>query len=181
MDPIEYTLVILNLALGFGCAIPLARLLRKVKGKPTRAFRYFTILVGIYFVESVAVVLAMGMPVFSVGLAFVWGIVFGLWLRAHAPIRKVLKTSFFLSLYSSLPAISFILIPVMAWIDGWHILSPEDGARFGIPDFLHLPWPLDTILGFYAVLVICAVVFKSVITTGEVSLLVLLGEKPPPA
>jgi len=177
MDPIEYILVIVNLILGFGCAVPLARLLRRLKGQLSGVSRHFVILVGIYFVECVAVVVAMGMPVFSVGLAFIWGIVFGLWLRNRAPTCEVLKTSFFLALYSSLPAISFILIPVMAWVKGWHILSPADGARFGIPDFLHLPWPLDTILGFYAALVVGAILFKSVITTGEVSLIIHFKEK----
>ena len=177
MDPLEYILVIVNLAAGFGCAIPLAGLLGKVNSKSTRVFRYFVILIAIYFVESVALVMGMGIPVFSVCLAFVWGIIFGLWLRAHVSVFKVLKTAFYLSLYSSLPAASFILVPVLVMLSGWDILSAEEGASFGIPDFLHLPWPLNTILGFYAVLVIGAVVFKIVITMGEVSLLIHLGEK----
>ena len=95
----EYTLIMINLFVGFGCAIPVARLLRKVDRKPVRVFHFFAILIGIYFVECIAVAAAMGIPVFSVGLAFVWGIVFGLWLRARASTHEVLKTSFFLSLY----------------------------------------------------------------------------------
>ena len=173
MDPV-FIIIVLNIILGFGCAIPVARHLRKVIGQPARVFHFFAILLGIYFVECIAVATAMGMPVFSVGLAFVWGIVFGLWLRARASTREVLKTSFFLSLYSSLPAASFIVIPVAACIDGWDILSTQDGLRFGIPESI---WPIDTILVFYAALVIGAIVFKTVITTGEVSLLIHLGEK----
>jgi hypothetical protein len=177
MHHVEYTLIIVNLVAGLGCAFPLARFLSQVNNKPIRFFRYFTILIGIYFVECVAIATGMGIPVFSVCLAFVWGVVFGFWLRYRASIRQVLKASFFLSLYTSLPAASFIIIPVMVWIGGQNILSAEVGARFGIPDFLHLPWPVNTILGFYAVLVIGAVVFKMIITTGEVSLLIHLGEK----
>ena len=168
----EYILVSVNLTAGFGCAIPLAGLLGKVNRDPTRVFRYFVILIGIYFVECILLVMGMGIPVFSVCLAFVWGIIFGLWLRARAPVRDVLKTAFYLSLYSSLPAVSFILVPVLVMLNGWDILSAEEGVRFGIPDFLHLPLPLNTILGFYAALVIGAVVFKTVITMGEVSLLI---------
>lgn len=166
----------MNLLAGFGCAIPVARLLGKVNRKPTRVFSYFAMLIGIYFIECVALSAGMGTQVFSVGLAFVWGIIFGLWLRHRASTREVLKTSFFFSLYSSLPAASFIVIPIGALIDGWHILRVEEGARFSIPDFI--PWPLSTILGFWTALAIGTVVFKTVITTGEVSLLIHLGEKP---
>ena len=176
MDPV-FIIIVLNLILGFGFAIPVARLLRKVNRQPVRILHSFAILFGIYFVECIAVAAAMGIPVFSVGLAFIWGIVFGLWLRDRASTREVLKTSFFLSLYSSLPAASFIVVPAFMWAGGWQILSAQDGARFGIPESLGLPWPLNTILGFYAALVIGAVIFKTIITTGEVSLLIHLGEK----
>ena len=176
MDPI-YILVILNLIAGFGCAIPLVRFLKKVDRKPRRVFRYFAILIGVYLVECVGIAMGMGIPVFSVGLAFVWGIVFGLRLRDRASTGEVVKTSFFLSLYSSLPAVSFVLIPLLVWIGGGQVLSAEAGIRFGIPPFLHLPWPLNTILGFYAALAIGAVVFKTVITTGEVSLLIHYWKK----
>jgi hypothetical protein len=178
MDFAEFILIIVNLLTGFGFAIPIAKLLSKVNEKPTRIFRHFAILIGIYFVECVVLVMGMGIPVFSVRLAFIWGIVFGLWLRFRASTGEVLRVSLFLSLYSCLPATSFILIPVLAGLGGRNILSAEEGFRFGIPDFLHLPWPLNTILGFYAVLVIGAVVLKTIITLGEVSLLIHFGKKP---
>ena len=59
-------------------------------------------------------------------------------------------------------------------IGGGHILSSEEGTGFGMPD---LPWPLDTILGFCAALMLGTIVMKTVITTGEVSLLIYLREK----
>lgn len=60
-------------------------------------------------------------------------------------------------------------------VSGGSIFSVEEGFRLGIPYFV--PWPLNTILGFCTALVIGTVVFKTVITTGEVSLLIHLGEK----
>lgn len=178
MESPEYALIVVNLIAGFGCAFPIAKLLSKVSGEPRWVFRYFAVLIGIYFVEGVAMVMAMGTPVFSVGLAFVWGVVFGLWLRARASRREALKTSLFLSLYSSLPAASFIVVPMAMWVSGWHILSAEEGVRFGIPALPHLLWPLNTILGFYAALVMGAALFKTAITMGEVGLLIRLGERP---
>ena len=165
MNP-ELILIILNLILGLGFAIPIAMFLKKANTKPTKFFFQFIILISIYFAECIAVIIGMGIPVFSIVLAFVWGFVFSSWLRNRALNRQVLKSCFFLSLYSSLPAASFIVVPILMWIGGRHILSAEEGARFGIPEFLHLPWPVNTILGFYAALVIGAVVLKTSITTG---------------
>ena len=179
MDLAVFALIAVNLVAGTVLAIPLARLLSKMNRRRVKVFRYFTLLILIYFVESVAVGVGMGIPVLCVGLAFGWGIIFGYWIRAlTSSAREALKTSAFLSLYSSMPAASFIIVPFLAWIGGRHILSSEEGFRFGIPDFLFLPWPFNTILGFYAALVIGAVVFKTVITMGEVSMLIHLGKSP---
>ena len=166
----------MNLAAGFGCAVPIARGIGKIRGRPEKFFRYFAALVGVYFVECVAFPIGMCTQVFSVGLAFVWGIIFGLWLRDRAPAHKVLKEAFFVSIYGSLPTASFcILIPVIGLVSGGHILSAEEGISFGIPDFF--PWPLNTILGFFTALLAGTIVFKTIITTGEVSLLIHLSEK----
>ena len=178
VDSAEYTLVVFNLATGFSVAIILARYIRKLDRKSSKIFSIYTLLIGVYFIECIAMSAGMGMPLFSWGLAFLWGIVFWIWLRDHVSEPEVLKTSFFLSLYSSMPAASLILIPVTAWAGGWQILSAQDGACFGIPESLHLPWPLNTLLGFYATLVIGTVVFKTVITTGGIGLLIRLGKRP---
>jgi hypothetical protein len=117
----------------------------------------------------------MGMctQIFTIGLAFVWGIIFGLWLRGRGPKREVLKQAFFVSIYGCLPTASFcILVPVAGLISGGPILSDEEGISFGIPDFF--PWPMNTILGFFAALLIGTVVLKVLITTGEVRLLIRL-------
>ena len=174
MELLEYILIAVNVIVGFGCAVPIAGVLRKAYGERTTFLRYFAILIGVYFVECAAVAMGMGIPVFSMGMAFVWGIIFGLWLRGRGPAREVLKQSFFLSLYTSLPTVSFIVIPVLLSFSR-PILSVAEGAKLGIPAFV--PWPLNTILGFYVVPAMCAVVFKIVVTTSEVSLLIHLGEK----
>lgn len=171
LDATEYVLIVVNLVVGFGCSLPMARLLCSVTGLPNKLLRYTATCIGIYFVECVAIVMGMGIPVFSISLAFLWGVVFGMWLRYKAPARDILKASLFLSLYTSLPAVSFITVPLVGWIGGWDVLSTESGSIFGIPDFLFLPWPFNTILGFFAALVVAAVVFKTVITVGEISIL----------
>lgn len=180
MEPTEVSftviLALVNLAVGFSLAVLIARRLGEVTGGPERFSRYFAMLVGMYFLECVAFPAGMATQVFSIGLAFVWGVVFGLWLRGKAPPAEILKTSFFVALYTCAPTASFgILFLVGKLAGGSKILSAEEGIAFGIPEFA--PWPLCTILGFCAALVIGTVVLKTVITTGEVSLLVHLGEK----
>ncbi len=171
----ECILIILNLVAGFGCAVPVAGFMAKAGGKPAKVSRCFAILIGVYFIECVALVMGMGIPVFSVGLAFVWGVVFGLRLKNRMPAHNAMKASFLISLYSSLPALSFIIIPVLFWIGGVPVLSPEAGAGIGIPRFV--PWPLSTILGFYVIPALGAAVFKTIITSGGVRLLIHLGKK----
>ncbi|NIM59374.1 MAG: hypothetical protein GTO16_10590 [Candidatus Aminicenantes bacterium] len=176
MEPAEYIVVTLNLVAGFSVAFPLSRLFSRLDREPPRVFRFYVILIGIYFLECVAIVSMMLVPVLSIGLAFIWGASFGLWLRARTSPQKALKASLYLSLYSSLPVVSFIVVPVLALSAGRPILSADEGASFGIPNFI--PWPMNTILGFYTILAIGVLVLKTVIITGGVSLLFHLKEKP---
>jgi len=175
MEPAEYIVVTLNLVAGFSVAFPLSRIFGRLGREPPRVFRYYVIFIGIYFLECVAIVSMMLVPVLSIGLAFVWGISFGLWLRARTSPYKALKASFYLSLYSSLPVVSFIVVPVLALFAGRPILSADEGASFGIPSFV--PRPLNTILGFYAALAIGVVALKAVIITGGVRMLFHFKEK----
>ncbi len=170
-------LLVLNVIVGLACAVPLARLIRGVGRLTGRFLPCFAVLVGIYFVEGVAMALGMGIPVFSVGLAFVWGVAFGLWVRRRAAASRALRAALFLSLYTCLPAASFLAVPLMVGLSGWDVLSSQAGAQFGIPTEPPMFWPLDTILGFYAALTAGALVFKTVITTGEVSLLIHLARR----
>jgi fatty acid desaturase len=76
MQPAEYIVVTLNLVAGLSFAVPLSRLFSRLNKEPPRVFRYFAIFIGIYFLGCVAIVSMMLVPVLSIGLAFVWGILF---------------------------------------------------------------------------------------------------------
>ncbi|HUT31412.1 MAG TPA: hypothetical protein VMX13_16580 [Sedimentisphaerales bacterium] len=169
-------LVVVNVAMGLGFAAPIARLLGRISGKSASLVRYVIMLVAVYFAECVAFSAGMATQVFSIGLAFVWGAVLGLWLRRRAPANKVLKAAVYWALYGSLPTVSFCILVLFSFvIAGESILSSEAGVEFGIPDLV--PWPLNTILGFCAALGIGTAVLKTAITTGEVRLLIHLAEK----
>ena len=176
MDAGGLAIIIANLILAFGCAVPVARLLAKVNGN-ARVRRYYAMLIGLYSVECVAVAAGMATMVFNIALAFVWGIVFGWWFRrSSAPIREVLRAAFYLAVYSSLPAMSLVVLPLLGAFAAWKVLSPAEGARFGIPRFV--PWPMNTVLGLFGIAGTVALVLKTVITTGEVSLMIhLSGDK----
>ena len=169
-------LVFVNVAMGFGFAVPMARFLGRISGKSGSIVRYVVMLVAVYFAECVAFSAGMATQVFSIGLAFVWGGVLGMWLRRHRPVRKVLRSAVLWALYGSLPTDSFCILVLLSFvIAGESILSTEAGLDFGIPGFV--PWPLNTILGFCAALGIGTAVLKIAITAGEVRLLIHLAEK----
>ena len=167
-----------NLTAGLIGAVLISSQLCKICEKPKGFFRYIAILLGIYFIECVAFSAGMATQVFSIAVAFVWGIIFGLWLRGRSSPRKIIKTSFFLAVYTSLPTISFAVLIVLAWLlGGVSILTVEEGSKFGIPAYI--PWPLNTILGFCSALAIGTTLLKTVITTGEVSLLIHKHQESP--
>lgn len=168
---IVIALIIANLAAGFGCAIPIANGLRKTAGRTKKFFRYFAMLVSIYFIECIAFAAGMCTQILTVALGFVWGVTFGLWLRDIAPAKKVLKTAFSVSLYGCLPTCSFAVVLVTIWIiSGNSLLNVEQADKFGIPQFV--PWPFNTMLGFCAGLAIGTILLKTAITTGMANLLI---------
>jgi len=164
MDAAGLTIVIANLILGFGGAAWLARPLAEAKAEPNNVRWNFGLLVGVYLLESVAVSASMATQVLTIALAFVWAIVLGRWLRrSGAPAPQARKTAFAFAIYSSLPALSLVLIPVVAAIYGRNVLSSQEGLEFGIPQFV--PWPTNTILGFFVAVSVVAAVLKVLITT----------------
>jgi hypothetical protein len=171
---IVIALIIVNLAAGFGCAVPITHSIRKTTGRMEKFFQYFAMLVGIYFVECVAFTAGMCTQILTAVLGFVWGVIFGLWLRNIAPAKKILKTAFFVSLYGCLPTCSFAVLLVTIWvISGNSFLNVEQAYDFGIPQFV--PWPFNTMLGFCVGLAIGTILLKTAITTGTASLLVRRG------
>ena len=165
MDPAEYTIVILNLFLGFGGAWLLLPLYSRLTGRTGRKYLSFSLIVGVYLFECVAFSAGMATNVFSIGLAFLWGALIGSRLRRspagdRAPSRSIVL----FSLYTSLPAVSLLSIPVVGAIGGTPVLSAAEGARFGIPEFV--PWPFNNILGFCLAVAVMAVVSKVAVTSG---------------
>lgn len=163
------TLAITNLIACFGCAVPFAKGLGRLMGTPNRFLRYFAMLVGIYFLECVAFTWGMCTQVFTIALSFVWGVLFGLWLKGLEPKRNIIRQILFVSLYGCLPTVSFALIILIFWIvSGNGLLNVEQSRQFGIPDFV--PWPLNTMLGFCIALAAGTIILKTGLTTGIAAL-----------
>jgi hypothetical protein len=163
MDAAEFAILALNVILGIVCGIPVARMFASsgLPGLDTR--RALTRLVLVYFIECVAFMASMGTSILSIALAVLWGPLLGSRLRA-IPARhlKASKLAGLFALYTSLPAASFLSVPMMCAISGRSVTSTQGGLVFGIPPFL--PWPLNTILGFCTALAIGTVILKMVIT-----------------
>jgi len=175
MDITGSVLVAVNLAMGFGFAPLVSSVFTRASTSSRSVFRNGILFIGIYAAESLALIFAMGMPLFSIGLAFVWGIMFRKRLKKDLSQQELMKFSLHLSLYSSMPLVSFITVPIIASIHGWHMLDSAQGMHFGIPEFL--PWPLDTIFGFFSVLIITALMLKVLITMYELRVIVFLKNK----
>jgi hypothetical protein len=164
-------LITTNVIMCFGAAFPLSALLQKTTGLEKRLKRFFTLLVGIYFLECIAFTFGMCTQVYTFGLAFIWGIIFGLRWRGDAEPRKAVKSAFWFSLYTCAPTISFsICLPVMWVVSGKELMDVNSAIKFGVPSFV--PWPFDTMLGFCAGLAIGTLLIKTIITTGIVKLVV---------
>ena len=170
-------MLLLNLALGFGFAAPLSRRVRQVFQPPQRFSLLYAALIGVYFVESAAFAAGMATNVFSIGISFVWGLTLGLIVRQTSrPSSGILKATVLFSLYTSLPALSFLAVPCMFAFSEWSILTADGGRHLGIPGFV--PWPLNTILGFSSTVALSALIFKTVITTGIVSVFLHSAQRP---
>ena len=176
MDIAGYVIVALNVVLGLGCGWFLARLLPLPADKQVRRLHLFLVLLAAYLAECAAFAAGMATNILSILLALLWGLVLGLWLRrSTASEREQMKAARWLAVYSSLPAASFVSVPVVCASGGWPILSTEAGARFGIPGFV--PWPLNTILGFCVAVAAVAIVVKIFLTTAIARFLIRRGRQ----
>ena len=122
---------------------------------------------GMYLAECVAFSASMATNLLGMVLAVVWGLVFMRKLQSR-PSTEQRKDAFLIAMYTCLPAISFVSLLPLLMIGGWSILTVEAGRRFGIPGFV--PWPGSCLLGFFLMVAGVAVVFKTSITVGIVSM-----------
>jgi hypothetical protein len=169
LDIAETVILILNLILGLGIAIPLSRYFANIQGLSMKQWQIYFILLGVYFIESVAFAAGMATNIFSIALSVFWGIILGVKVSKLATVpQKLIKAVLLFSLYTSLPAISFLSIPLIMALAGWSIFSTASGLNFGIPTFV--PWPVNTIFGLSILVTFSALIFKTGITTGLVGL-----------
>jgi hypothetical protein len=169
MDLAEFAIVALNVLLGFGFAWPLAGPFSRLKGGTARPVRAYVTLVIVYALECVAFAASMATDILSIGLAVLWGLFLGIRIRRAGPaFERARRTVVRFALYTALPAVSFLSVPIMAAIAGRSILAAPEGARFGIPGFV--PWPLNTILGFCVAVASIGLLLKLTITTGLASI-----------
>jgi hypothetical protein len=147
MDTAGIVIFILNLVLGFGIAIPLSRYFAHLEGISFKRWQIYLILLGVYFIESVAFAAGMASNIFSVAVSILWGSILGSKvLKLTIPPKIIIKGTILFSIYTSLPASSFLSIPLIMALSGWQIFNSASGIKFGIPEFL--PWPTNTIFGF---------------------------------
>lgn len=163
-------LAVTNLVGGSAIGALLAKEFARLTDKRNHFFRYFAMMLGLYFLECVAFAWGMCTQILSVALSIEWGILFGLWLKGIAPRRQIIRQIFFVSLYGCLPTVSFAALLCIIWvIAGNGLLNVEQARNFGIPDFV--PWPLNTMLGFCVALAAGTIILKTVFTTGIVALI----------
>lgn len=168
MDAAEVTLLIVNVIFFVGFGWPLARCISRNLPDSRSAGAWLFALGGIYLAECVAFSASMATNILSVCLAIVWGLVLASKVRA-LPLRQAIRLSLGLSLYTCLPAVSFLSVLFLLPLGGWSLLDAEDGRRFGIPGFV--PWPVCSLLGFFLTVSLSAVVLKTSVTTGIVAML----------
>lgn len=165
VDRAESMVVIINVILGLAFGLPLARRLVRHRHIPWSTASSYVALVTVYFIESVGFMAGMTTSIPGILLAFVWGFLLGRWARrSETQMNTVLKSAVLLAVYTSLPAVSLLSVPLLMRFAGWSVFSAEAGARFGVPEFI--PSPMNTIFGFCALVALVAVSFKTIITGG---------------
>lgn len=163
-------LAVINLVGGSIIGAFLAKGFTRLTDKRNHFFRYFAMILGLYFLECLAFAWGMCTQVLSVGLSIEWGILFAMWLKGIAPRRQIIRQMLLVSLYGCLPTVSFAVTMFVVWvISGNGPLDVEQAYNFGIPGFV--PWPLNTMLGFCVALAAGTIILKTVFTTGIVALI----------
>ena len=173
----EAALIIVNVVAGAGGAYLFAHGLRRIGTGERSIHRLFGVFASVYFVECVAMVLGVGIPVYSIFLSFVWAAVFGMHLSKWESKAAVRKTSFILSIYTSLPVMTFVIVPITALAGGRDIAGVGSGIRFDVPQHTFVPPPLGTILGFHIMMAAAGFALKTLITMGGVALVARGGKE----
>ena len=145
---------VIELILALGAGLVLANRLTTHASPRHRPWLWLLILMGINVAECLAFSASMATNLLSYALAVVWSLVFANKLQTQE-MRL-------LSLYTSIPAISFVAALQPLHRAGWGLLTSQEGYRFGIPQIV--PWPFSTVVGFVVTVSVAAVLGKLVIT-----------------
>jgi hypothetical protein len=146
--------VVLDVVLALAAGFVLADRLSTYASPRRRPWIWLLILLGIHAAEVFAFSASMATNVLSYCLAAVWSLLFA--SKLHTREMRLL------SLYASLPAISFLAILEPLQRAGWGLTDIQEGYRFGIPHFV--PPPFCTVLGFVIAVSVSAVLGKLAIT-----------------
>lgn len=169
MDTAGIIILSLNLILGFSVAFFLSGYFAHINGLSAKRWQIYLVLLGVYLVESFAFSAGMATNFFSIILSIFWGLMIRSRVSKLSAIPpETIKATLFFSIYTSLPALSFISLPLIMVFPGWSVFSATSGMKFGIPGFL--PWPMNTIFGFCFIVGFSALFLKTGITTGIVAL-----------
>lgn len=153
--------IVIDLVLALAAGFVLANRLAIHASPQPRPWIWLLILLGINFAESFAFSASMATNVLSYCLAVAWSLLF---------MRKLQTRDMrLLSLYSCIPAISFLAVLPSLHRAGWGLLDSQEGYRFGIPHIV--PWPCCTVLGFVVTVSVSAVLGKLAITVAMPAIL----------
>lgn len=163
MEAAEWAIVAANVVLLGVFAVPMAGALRRTLRPSGRLGWWVMAAMAVYLAEAAAFSASMATNIIPFALALVWG----LWLRRRlkqagtdrATSKRLAKR---FALYTCLPAISLAVVFVFLPFSDWNVFSVADGRRFGIPELV--PWPMNTVLGFFAAVIGSAVVVKVFLT-----------------
>jgi len=118
--------------------------------------------------ELLGLVGAMSIPIANVFLSIPWGWLFARWAAAGPP-ADARRRAWLLTLHSVVPCFALTLLPVVLWAGSmgqWNILDPLAAYEyFGTPVVLRLPFPFNTIFGFYWGMALVSVLIKVLVTT----------------
>ena len=133
--------------------------------------------------ELMALLGSMSVPVANVLLAIPWGWVFARWAWPGPPEGRN-RRAWLLTVHSVIPSLLLTLVPVVLWAGSsgaWNVLDPVAAYEYRIPFAFVLPFPFNTIFGFYWAAALITVVLKIVVTTIIARVLIAIRVRSAPA
>ena len=122
----------------------------------------------IWIWELLAILACLSIPVANIPLAIPWGWVFARWAYPGTPEGRG-RRAWLLTMYSVVPCFTLTLLPIVLWFGSkgyYDILSPVAASEYLLPIFqFGLPFPFNTIFGFYWGAALLSIILKILVTT----------------